>query len=349
MSTDFLSLTPIHFADIFDGRLESVGIHEHRNEETTSNKRCLTDGRNFLWVHSNEQGLVTTFTRYAYNAPQRILRMIADEFDVDIVSEHEPEFWGYETQEQWYAARDAMGEKDQQDFYNEVAKFVRGENHEIKSGTVGMTKAGIAKRLVTESPELLDEDRRRELIKAVETIYDRDHSFKVTLPQQEIDFLKMVATRRSAANVEREHKTMITQLDRKASAKYLRLAQPRLICRAEEAENQRSNLTNYISEVEHGCDEIINEGYDPDHSPLGCPVYWRVVKRGDEYLYCSTFVVRRDQIIRAWGTKALAFCDPVTGMAVARIETLLQVSGRPPVAQDFSADGRRAALRSDLP
>ena len=25
---------------------------------------------------------------------------------------------------------------------------------------------------------------------------------------------------------------------------------------------------------------IISEGYDPDHSPLGCPVYWRIVNRG---------------------------------------------------------------------
>jgi hypothetical protein len=67
--------------------------------------------------------------------------MIADEFDIDIVSEHELQFWGYETQEEWYAAWDAMGEKYQHEFYNEVVKFVRGENHDIKSGTVGMIEA----------------------------------------------------------------------------------------------------------------------------------------------------------------------------------------------------------------
>ena len=66
--------------------------------------------------------------------------------------------------------------------------------------------------------------------------------------------------------------------DQKASAEYLRSAQPRLICRVdieEGREDRRSKLTPYISEVERGWDEIISEGYDPDHSPLGCPVYWR--------------------------------------------------------------------------
>ena len=82
-------------------------------------------------------------------------------------------------------------------------------------------------------------------------------------------------------------------------------------------------MTPYISEVERGWDEIISEGYDPDHSPLGCPVYWRIVNRGDEKFYCSTFPAKRDQIIKAWGTRGLAYCDPVTGMAIARIETYL--------------------------
>jgi hypothetical protein len=82
-------------------------------------------------------------------------------------------------------------------------------------------------------------------------------------------------------------------------------------------------LARYVRKVERGPDEVIDEGYDPDNSPLGCPVYWRVVNRANEQLYCSTFLANRDLIIKAWGTKALAYCDPVTGMAVAQIETLL--------------------------
>jgi hypothetical protein len=115
----------------------------------------------------------------------------------------------------------------------------------------------------------------------------------------------------------------------KASAEYLRSVQARLICRVESEgggpvdEEGRLELARYVRKVERGPDEVIDEGYDPDNSPLGCPVYWRVVNRGNEQLYCSTFLVKRDLIIKAWGTKALAYCDPVTGMAVAQIETLL--------------------------
>jgi hypothetical protein len=115
----------------------------------------------------------------------------------------------------------------------------------------------------------------------------------------------------------------------KASAEYLRSAQARLICRVESEgggpvdEEGRLEMARYVRKVERGPDEVIDEGYDPDNSPLGCPVYWRIVNRGNEQLYCSTFLAKRDLIINAWGTKALAYCDPVTGMAVAQIETLL--------------------------
>ena len=116
--------------------------------------------------------------------------------------------------------------------------------------------------------------------------------------------------------------------DQKASAEYLRSAQPRLICRVDPERvspdgSQRFKLTPCIADVETGWDEVIDEGYDPDHWPLGCPVYWRIVNRGDERFYFSTFSATRDQIINAWGTRGLAYSDPVTGMAVARIESYL--------------------------
>lgn len=124
---------------------------------------------------------------------------------------------------------------------------------------------------------------------------------------------------------------MTPKLDQKASVECLRSAKPHLICRVESDEGrlvepeggQRLKLTPYVSEVETGWDEVIIEGYDPDGSPLGCPVYWRVVNRGDQQLYCSTFLAKRHQIIRVWGTTALSYCDPFTGMVVVRIETLL--------------------------
>ena len=104
-------------------------------------------------------------------------------------------------------------------------------------------------------------------------------------------------------------------------AEYLRSAKPRLICRVE-VNGYNTKITYFISRVDYSWDEILDEGYDSKFSPLGgCPVYWRIVKRGNEQLYCSTFLATRHQIIKAWGESGLAYCDPLTGTAAARIET----------------------------
>jgi hypothetical protein len=42
MSISFRPLTPIRMADLFDGRLEDVGVYEHHHKEATSHYRCLT-------------------------------------------------------------------------------------------------------------------------------------------------------------------------------------------------------------------------------------------------------------------------------------------------------------------
>jgi hypothetical protein len=198
MSTDFRPLTPIRMADLFDGRLKDVGVHEHHSKEAMADEKCLTDGRNFLWVYGDEKGLVSTFARYRPNgAPQHILRAISDAFDVDIVSEYEPQFWGFETQEEWDAWEHARATKAEEDFYKEVVKFVRGEAHDIKPGTIGMIQAEIAKRLIAESPNLLAEDKRPDLIKAVNLVYKRDHAVFVKLTDEEVSVVRMAATTRT--------------------------------------------------------------------------------------------------------------------------------------------------------
>ena len=194
MSTHFRPLTPIRMADLFDGRLKDVGVHEHHSKETTANQKCLTDGRNFLWIDGDEKGLVSFLSIYGMNAAQRILQAICDEFDVDIVSEYEPQFLGFKTQEEWDAWERAMATKADEDFYNEVVKFVRGEAHDIKPGTNGMVLAEIAKRLIAESPDLLAEDKRPDLIKAVNLIYERDHAVVVTLTDEDLAVAGMAAT-----------------------------------------------------------------------------------------------------------------------------------------------------------
>jgi len=76
----------------------------------------------------------------------------------------------------------------------EVVKFVRGEAHDIKPGTIGMIQAEIAKRLIAESPDLLAEDKRPDLIKAVNLVYERDHAVVVTLTDEDLAVAGMAAT-----------------------------------------------------------------------------------------------------------------------------------------------------------
>jgi len=194
MSTDYRPLTPIRMANLFDGRLEKFGVHEHHSKEANADLKCLTDGRNFLLVCGDEKGLVSQFIRRGMNAPQCILRAISEEFKVDIVSEYEPQFWGFKTEEEEDAFWQEYSEKEEREFYNEVVKFVRGESHNIRSGTIGMIQAEIAKQLIADSPDLLAEDRRLDLIKAVKMIYERDHAVFVTLTDEDLAFVRMAAT-----------------------------------------------------------------------------------------------------------------------------------------------------------
>ena len=95
------------------------------------------------------------FTRFAPNgAPGRILAAVAEAFDTDIVSEHQPEYWGFETQEEWDEAEAKWAEAHDAEFYEEVMRYIRGEPHQIASGTNGEQWAENAKALILKNPDL---------------------------------------------------------------------------------------------------------------------------------------------------------------------------------------------------
>jgi hypothetical protein len=110
----------------------------------------------------------------------------------------------------------------------------------------------------------------------------------------------------------------------KVTQNELRSAKPRLLCVVEGGEDERTQyLSPYISDVDLGWDELIDEGFDSGPlSPLG-PVYWRIVERAGERFYLSTFMATRAHVTKAWGPAGLAYCDPITGVAIARVETRL--------------------------
>ena len=195
MSTDYRLLTDVVACDVFDGRLEVFGIHEHFNNETTEQSRLLTDGRNYLWLYIDDAGFVSCVTRYMPNgAPSKILSAIAEAFDTEIVSEHEPQFWGFETQEEWDSSELAIAKEQKEKFYREILKYLQGELNDITPGTIGMIKAEIAKKLVDGDPMLLLAANKDKFQAAIESTYDCDHAVFVELSPQELAAAKMRAS-----------------------------------------------------------------------------------------------------------------------------------------------------------
>ena len=95
MSTNYYFVKKIPARDFFDGRLENFGVREHIGTDptmpTTETQRCLTDGRNYLWVYLDDRGFVTEATRFfcmGANGPVGdILLAIAEAFDTDIAGD----------------------------------------------------------------------------------------------------------------------------------------------------------------------------------------------------------------------------------------------------------------------
>ena len=58
MSTDFRLEECVRAADVLDGRLMASGVQEQLNEFTTEDSKCLTDGRDYIWLYINDGGFV---------------------------------------------------------------------------------------------------------------------------------------------------------------------------------------------------------------------------------------------------------------------------------------------------
>ena len=197
MSTNYRPLDRVAARDLFDGRLEPFGVREEVTHDTTSPMgwRCLTDGRNFLWVSVDDGRFVYNLKRTGPNAPGKILTAIAEAFNTDVVSEYDPQYWGFATQEEFDAWQEAPSKNHREQFQQQLLNYVRGEPTEgIIPGTIGMHKAEIAKGLVKEHPELLSDESGAKLLDAAEKVYDRNETVHVKLSESDIAFVNMLAT-----------------------------------------------------------------------------------------------------------------------------------------------------------
>jgi hypothetical protein len=156
VSTDYATLKRISAQELFNGCLEAYGVYEQIDFPFSTNKvRCLTDGRNGLFVYVNDKGLVSSLCMSAScGVPDKILEAIARVFDTDIVSEHDPQFWGFDTHEEWDAWMVQRSKEARDRYRAELLKFLLGEPNDIRPGTIEMDKAEIAKELVAKDPAL---------------------------------------------------------------------------------------------------------------------------------------------------------------------------------------------------
>ena len=66
-------------------------------------KRTLVDALgNYVWVSIDDDGSAAEFTSYGRNDADAILAAVAKAFETEIFSEEEPQFWGFETNEELY-------------------------------------------------------------------------------------------------------------------------------------------------------------------------------------------------------------------------------------------------------
>src|SRR5690349_14467315 len=177
MSTNYRVQPGVHVNDLLDGRLEQFGIKEHVCSDTTEKERCLTDGACFLWLYVANDSYVRSLTRYYPNHPwdvSRIVEAIEDHFNVDIPCEHDPEYWGFGTQEEWDAAWEKMEKEWVDERYDQIMRYVRGEPNSLAPGTHQFRLAEIAAQLVSEDPGLMLPTNREKLEAEIREISGRE-------------------------------------------------------------------------------------------------------------------------------------------------------------------------------
>lgn len=195
MSTYYRSLQPILASELFDGRLLSFGIHEDVNEDTDHGQRCLTDGSNYFWAYVAENGEVAGFARFGLNDPSTIIDAISATFEVDIVDEHEPQYFGYESQEEWDEALEKEEREEEEQFQEDVLNYLHAKPNGLVPETLGMEMAEAIRRKVEETPSLLALENRADLRDLISAVHNIDQAYGVRLtgnfPHQKIEIIRV--------------------------------------------------------------------------------------------------------------------------------------------------------------
>jgi hypothetical protein len=164
-------------SDLFDGRLARFDVTEPDPPNTASERmRCLSNGQNYVWVYRDGDGNVRKVTSYGLTNPCDILSAICTAFDTDVACEDEPQFWGFDSQEEWDIARRRWQADADDRFYRELLKFLAGEPCDIAPGTTEMIWAQVAKELIAQDPEMGTAACKDRLLSLAEPAPSTSHS-----------------------------------------------------------------------------------------------------------------------------------------------------------------------------
>ena len=185
MFTDYRLNKKLSIEKIFDGRLERFDVHETFVAEAKPEWRCLTDGNSVLWVEGDEE--IDCLLGFGmFNATEKILTAIEEAFDAQIFSEHQPQFWGNETENEWRCDRRKTAEEIQAKLNILIMRYVRGESLNIEPYSSFMPVVNIAKDLIIEKPDLASPDREAELLEKTNKICIKMYNEMHCVTEQEL-------------------------------------------------------------------------------------------------------------------------------------------------------------------
>ena len=195
MSTSYRPIPAIPFTELFDGRLDKYGVREKAHADSTLRKRYLLGSDGVLEAYQNDDG-TSSFSRRSFTpVPWTVINALTEEFGIELVSEHDHRYWGFANEKDWRDWQDQLAKEAEGDFYKDLVHYIRGEPNDIRPGTVGMLQAEIAKDLVAKDESLMAPNNRHLLLEAVEVIYDRDHTVRVTLTKQNLAAAELMMAR----------------------------------------------------------------------------------------------------------------------------------------------------------
>ena len=197
MSTSFRPIPDIPFNQLFDGRLDKFGVREKAERDPTARIRSLVGSDGVLEAYKNDDG-TSFFKRRSFTPfPWSVLDALTEEFEAELVSEHDHRFWRFATKQEETEIHEKLAKESEDKFYQDLIHHLRGEPNGLSAGTVGMRRAEIARILVANDESLLAPDSRQQILEAVDVIYDRDHALKLTLTSKDMAAVELMVARKN--------------------------------------------------------------------------------------------------------------------------------------------------------